>query len=180
MGGSTTQQIFAGMISVSIPMAILQSTSTQNDLVTAQWLICFVLMGFNLIQEPRNYLWTIATGLSLGLACLTKATAFIFALPFCVWFGILLIRKSLKTVVAGLAIGILVLLINAGFFMRNTLLFSNPLGSTVMFDNTNEIHTFSALASNMIRNTALNFIDNQDALSRSILSWLQLLHENIF
>ena len=177
LGGNPGQQLLAGALSVSIPMAILQSTSTQNDLVVSQWLVCFVLMGLGLVQEPKNLLWVLGTGLSLGLACLTKATAFIFALPFCIWFGIILIRKSPGYIVSGLVIGILALGVNSGFLFRNIRLFSNPLGSTVMFDTTNQSHSIGGLASNMLRNTALNFADRQNPLFRGVLSGLQRLHQ---
>jgi hypothetical protein len=175
--GSFDQQILAGVVSATIPMAILQSTSTQTDLVLSEWLVCFVLMGINLNQEPKNRFWLIGTGLSLGLACLTKATALIFALPFCIWFGIFFVKGGLKNVIKGLLIAVLVLVINFGFLMRNYLLFSNPLGTGIMFQTANQIHTFGALSSNVIRNIALNFSDIQNPVFRGILSLLQLFHE---
>ncbi len=177
MGGTRDQQIMAGMLSISLPMAILQSTSTQSDLVVSQWLICFVVMGFGLMREPENYLWVLGAGLALGLACLTKATAFIFALPFCIWFGTSIVKKSLKNITAGLVIGILVLLLNSAFLIRNYQLFSNPLGTSVMFQTTNELHSLGGLASNVIRNTALNFTEKDNVIYQSTLGWLQILHQ---
>jgi hypothetical protein len=108
---------------------------------------------------------------------LTKATAYIFALPFGVWVGAFLIKKNPKNVARGLLIVALVVLVNSEFLIRNFLLFSNPLGTGQMFQMANQIHTFGALVSNLIRNTALNFADKQNPFFRSILSYLQLLHE---
>jgi hypothetical protein len=176
LGGSSDQQILAGVFCVSVPMLILQSTSTQNDLVVSQWVLCFIVMGLNLIEDLRNPVWIFAAGISLGLACLTKATAFIFVLPFCFWFGIVIIKKGLKNILTGVMIGFLALSINLGYLVRNTLLFSNPLGSTIMFYTTNEIHTIGGLVSNMIRNTALQFSGVNNSIAKGVLGWLQLLH----
>ena len=176
LGGRPYQQIFAGIISISIPMAILQSTSTQNDLVLSQYLICFVSLGISLIQRPQKYLWVCGVGLSLGLACLTKATAFIFALPFCIWFGILIIKNNAKNIITLLVIGVMALFLNSGFLIRNSLLFSNPLGSTIMFSTTNEAHSLGVLTSNVIRNSALNFSVKDNYYSEVMLGELQLIH----
>lgn len=68
---------------VTLPMGILQSTSTQNDYVVSFWLLTFVLFTIRYVRTSiPGYAY--ALGLSLGLAILTKAIAYIFALPFCV------------------------------------------------------------------------------------------------
>ncbi len=175
--GSPDQQILAGMISISIPTAILQATGTQNDLVVSLWLACFISMGVSLINEPENSLWVIGMGLSLGLACLTQAIAYILALPFCIWFGVILIQRNPKNITKGLMIAGLILLINSGFVIRNMLIFSNPLGTGINFQMASQIHSLAELASNVIRNLALNFTDNQNIISKGILSYLQLIHK---
>ncbi len=66
-------------------MAILQSSGTKNDLVSSLWLS----------RSPRScssFAIAVLTasrlliGLATGLALLTRPTAYLFALPFFVWF----------------------------------------------------------------------------------------------
>src|SRR5207249_2914067 len=67
--------------SASLPMAILQASSTQNDLVASLWLVCFV---YFLVRLVTAWKWTDAAlgGISLGLAMLTKVTSYLLAPPF--------------------------------------------------------------------------------------------------
>ena len=86
--GDAQLQAFAALIAVTLPMGILQSTSTQNDYVQAFWLVCFVYFGLGLLQEG-GWLYCAATAASLGLAWLVKGTGYIFGIPFliCLIFG---------------------------------------------------------------------------------------------
>lgn len=176
LGGNSTLQLLAGMVCVSIPMAILQSTSTQNDLVVSQYLVCFISTGILMLQTPKKWILGIVLGISLGIAGLTKATAWVFALPFCVWFGIDLVKSQRKNIVIGLIIGLLALGINGRFLFGNYSVYGNPLGSQVMFNTSNTTHSLQALASNAIRYTALNISVNEIGISRYATGWLYLLH----
>jgi hypothetical protein len=77
-------QLLSGLIAATIPMGILQSSSTQNDLVVSFWLVCFIVFGIMSARE-RSLAWIVLMSLSLGLAVLTKGTAYIFSAPF-FWF----------------------------------------------------------------------------------------------
>ena len=121
-------------------------------------------------------------GLALGLALFTKATAYIFALPFCVYYGIELLRKIKgRAFYLGAFIGVIALLINAGHYSRMWLVYQSLLGPTK--DYRNEIININVMSSNAIRNIALNFIPshddpgNQPEVNLYIRNWLQLLHK---
>lgn len=151
------QQLIAALLCASVPMVILQATSTQNDLVAAAWLTCFMVFAFSFIREPRNLFWAAATGLALGLALLTKSTVFIFALPISLWIAILVIRaEGLRSVVwrAGVVIVLAVAMVNLGHFTRNTITFGNPLGKDA--NTVNENLSLRGMAANAIRNIQLN------------------------
>jgi len=174
-------QIITALLCISIPMGLLQATSTQNDLVLACWLVCFVSLGLSLVKEP-TLLKAIPTGLALGLSILTKATAYVFALPFCVYFGIVLLRKAKgRAIYIGAVLGLLAILINIGHYSRIWLVYHSPLGPTE--DYTNELINLNAMTSNAIRNIALNFIpsqsgvDNPIELNQYVQSWLRLAHK---
>ncbi len=166
LGADRRGQVFSAAVSMTIPMGILQGSSTQNDYVAAFWLVCLVYFTFKLRanQTPWNAL---AAGAGLGLAILAKATAYIFAVPFLIWLGLGLFKsgwgKALQTI--GI-VAIISLALNFGHYLRNYDLFGNPLGLTAdvfstggqiqTFKYSNDIFTFSSLVSNSVRNIASN------------------------
>ena len=84
-GADARGQVFATVFAATIPMGILQSTSTQNDYAVSFWLVCFVYYGI-LIQKATKWQYVLAFGASLGLAFLTKGTAYLYAIPFFIFF----------------------------------------------------------------------------------------------
>lgn len=93
LGGRKIAQIATALICAGIPITVLQATSTQNDLTAAAWLIIFVNFGILLVKTP-SFRFAMLTGLGLGLAILTKTTSYIFALPFCIAFGLDLLQHQ--------------------------------------------------------------------------------------
>ncbi len=79
-------QWLGACITATIPMAILQSTSTQNDLVVSFFLLSSILFLFHFIQERGHFRHLIFMHMSLILALLTKGTAYIYALPVVLTF----------------------------------------------------------------------------------------------
>lgn len=136
LGGSAQQQLATAFYTCLIPMAIIQSNTTQNDIAVAFFIIAFVYCTILLLRRVTGILLLIA-GASLGLALLTKGTAYIFALPFCGWYLLGLIkeyRQPFKKVLGNAFLFALVpaiaILINSGYFYRNTFLTGSPLGTT--------------------------------------------------
>lgn len=97
LGARYWGQIFAAVAAGTLPMALLQASSTQNDLVCAFWLVCGAAAGLNTVRGTASGMpapasgagqpwWPVAaTGTSFGLALLTKGTAYPYALPFLLW-----------------------------------------------------------------------------------------------
>jgi hypothetical protein len=106
LGARYWGQTFAAVAAGTLPMALLQASSTQNDLAGAFWLVCGAAFGLNTLRgagpgtpEPASGAgcrwWPVAaTGTSFGLALLTKGTAYPYALPFLLWFGAALAWQS--------------------------------------------------------------------------------------
>lgn len=182
LGADVRGQIIAALLCASIPMGILQATSTQNDYVVAAWLVCFVVFGLLALQEAPRWSYIAGLGMALGLALLSKATAYLFAAPFCLLIGaVLLYRLRQRAIIPGMVIALAILALNAGHLTRNALLYGSPLAG---LDDivTNEIFTASATFSTMIRNTALHLplqtnIELIDRIGGLGLAWLRMLHE---
>jgi 4-amino-4-deoxy-L-arabinose transferase-like glycosyltransferase len=169
LGADWRGQVFAAVIAATIPMGILQASSTQNDLVVAFWLLCAISSLFAYQIQP-NWRDAAAAGASLGLAILTKGTAYVFALPFLLWFGIWGLRalhwQVWKPV---LLISLGVLLLNAAFYARNLSLFGSPLGPSDATDlYANGSFSPKALLSNVIRNLSLQIGTPSQSINASL------------
>ena len=154
-------QVFAAVFCATIPMGILQASSTQNDYAVGFWLVClayFVLLSIKNKNQPSLYFFV---GASLGLALLTKSSGYLYAFPFMVWFSLVKIWQSnwkwqgWKAI--GLATGV-ALLLNINHYWRNFNLFNSIIGAPDNFSVAYKIEVFSipTFISNVLRNLALH------------------------
>jgi hypothetical protein len=156
LGARREIQIAAAMLGAGIPMAVLQATAARNDLVLSAWLLSLVWFGLRWEKEPDSWLWSVGTGLSLGLAILTKATSFVYALPLGVLIGILVIKNGgvRPGVVRAGVVLLLTLGLNLGHFGRNLAFYMNPMG---IHDRVkNDSMSPAVFVSNSIRNIAIH------------------------
>jgi len=92
LGVGSRGQIFAAVFGVTIPMGILQGSSTQTDYVVSFWLVCFAY--YALLQKDHDQIrYSLATGIGLGLSILTKPTAYMYAFPFMAWISLSLVKS---------------------------------------------------------------------------------------
>lgn len=157
LGGSARAQTAAAALALTLPMGILQGSSAQNDHTVAFWLVCFVAFFLPLRKAPSPgslSAWLCA-GASLGLALLTKGTAYLYVVPFFFFTGVFLAARARR----GLAGRILVfaavaLALNLPHFIRNGEVFGSPLGPPQGLFN--RAFTPGALISNVLRNAAIH------------------------
>lgn len=175
LGADLRGQVHACVITATIPMGILQASSTQNDYVVSFWLVCFVFFGLLFKHNPsRSHM--IFSASSLGLALLTKGTAYIYALPFIVWFlisGVSTLRWKMGPLVVITAI--VVLALNLGHYQRNYHLFHNPLssGQTNYYNDHLSVPSF---VSNSARNLALHLGTRSQRINKILESPIAGLH----
>lgn len=160
LGAGRTGQLLTGFFAATIPMGILQGSSTQNDFVASFWLACFVYYQLRIFRsnKAKENCWPdiIGISLSLGFGLLTKGTIYIFVIPWLIWFFVSGLLKNQKRVFRYcLVIGLICLAVNAGFYTRNMMLFGHPL-SAGSEDYVNKGGIISNGISNVIRNTALH------------------------
>lgn len=160
LGADLRGQIFSAVVAVSLPVGILQATSTNNDMVLSFWLVCFTYYSLRVMSQDGARTEDLClAGSSLGLAILTKPTTFILATPVLLWlvFVVLKVHRSRAwkplLIVAGFTVAI-----NAGHSWRNYDLFGSILGpgasstaAAVTANFSNEILTIPSIASNVTR-----------------------------
>jgi 4-amino-4-deoxy-L-arabinose transferase-like glycosyltransferase len=178
LGASSRGQVLAAVISVTIPMGILQGSSTQNDYVVSFWLVCFTYFAI-LLKENGKPLYSFAVGASLGLAILTKATTYIYAFPFMVWIGLLLLKsRRIKGLILIALIVIIATAINFGQYTRNYDLYLNPLGPGKEGETkySNDIFTIPSVTSNVIRNIGLHIGTSFGRVNSILENGIYMLH----
>lgn len=128
---SRRTQYLGAMFVLTMPMAILQATSTQNDLMAAAWMAAFVYF----IMKPERDFWYAA--LALGLAVNTKGTAVLIVPAFAIGAWIYHSRRagwrSATIRFAGMAA--VALLLNIPFFVRNAMTFGSPAGEQALVNS---------------------------------------------
>jgi hypothetical protein len=138
LGANLRGQAVTAVVAATIPNGVLQASGNKNEALLG----CLLLASLYYALEKKAW----ALGLAVGLACLTKGTAYLFAGPIVALFA----PRLIPAAVLG------VLIVNGPFYTRNLELSGSPLG----FDSAqadgkyvwrNEPLGWKALASNLIR-----------------------------
>ncbi|WP_424098949.1 glycosyltransferase family 39 protein [Moorena producens] len=180
LGATIRGQIFAAVVAATIPMGILQGSSTQNDYVVSFWVVCLAYLIILTIKSRVSWITIVGVGATMGMAIVTKATAYIYTLPLFIWFSLIMIKRLRwrwwKPI---LMVGIIVIFINLGHYIRNFDLYGTPIATaSEELRYTNEIFTTSVLVSNILRNIGLHLgtpIGIINAISNKIINLFHLV-----
>lgn len=160
------------LVCASVPMAIMQSTTTQTDLVVTFWLVCFTYFIFRTDNYTKSDIFWLAASIGLGIS--TKPTAIIFGFPLVIVLLIRIVRYQLKVsskdnsrlnliqILVQAFIKILPLLffgllLSMPNYWRNLQTFGSFLGNDG--NNTkNSLLGLSQMISNILKNIAINFV----------------------
>lgn len=179
LGSKPVGQTISAVVCATIPLGVLQSSTTQNDYVVTFWFMCFVSNVLRELTQPSTLRTTLEIGGSLGLSILTKPIAYMYGFPFFLLFlGSLVYRRSIKAWVS-LAIGILpVLLLNANHWWRNYAVWGHPLGVTGDVAR-NKLLTLSSFISILSKNIAINIAIPNQTFNDTVLKLLEIIHQAI-
>ncbi len=180
LGANQRGQVFAAVFAATLPMGILQASSTQNDYAVCFWVVSFVSCGLAGMSAGITLSNTLKIGATLGLALLTKTTAYIFSLPFIIWFIIVGIKRyHQKMLPPILIIAVVTILLNIGHYWRNYDLFGYAIGAPESFTKEYKIETFTiqTFLSNIIRNLAMHTGTSISRINGLIVAVVKLLHK---
>lgn len=157
-------QILAAVIAVTLPVGLLQGSSTQGNLIVAFWLLAFVVFTLTYFRTPTS-VGLVCCGLAFGFALLSKGTAYaiIPAVAATLWLcGIVRTtgyRCRTKLVCTGMGVVLVALVVNGGHYTRNWDLWRHPLGpmNNPVHSHVNEQIGVFILMANLIRNAALHW-----------------------
>ncbi len=176
LGGELRAQVFSAVACATIPMGILQGSSTQTDYVGSFWMVCFVYYGLLAIEDRKRITHVPEVGTSLGLAILSKGTAYFYAFPFGIWFVLITFKHfGWKVWKPYLFIGIIALMINLGHYHRNFEVFNSILGTSG--DYKLGVFSIPILISNTIKNLALHMSTPVRSVNLVIIQGIVLFHK---
>ena len=177
LGAELKGQVFAAVVATTIPMGILQASNTQNDYVLAFWLVCLAYYTLSAAQSIKKISWTnyFYVGSSIGLAILTKGTAYFYVFPFVIWLCIVYIKHiGWQAWKPTLIIGCISLSLNICHYLRNYNLFASPFGEPGVYKN--EILGINVLISNILRNLALHLGTPVGLWNGKLNKLIQIIH----
>lgn len=158
-------QYLSILIATTIPMVVLQSSSTQNDVVVSFFIVMTAHFLIKNLQE-NTASSALFSGISIGEAILTKGTAYVFLFPICMYWGIMKLIKVYKKEIKFLPqLSLLTLLfvpflaICGSFYYRNLILIGSPLGVSkeLFYVYNNQSHSLPSFLSVIFRNFSLHF-----------------------
>jgi len=180
LGAGRKGQFFASLLCATIPMNILQATSTQNNIVFGFFLAAFVFFCLELVAADEKTSCAFWAALALGCALNTKGLALMLAVPFLFflsfssrirWTGIL--RWG------GLFLLVLGILL-AGTITRNSQLYHRPFPTDAETSNlVNREIDAPSFFSNLTRNAALHLATPSFKINRALEALVEKGHAMI-
>jgi hypothetical protein len=152
-------QLITGLLAATIPMGILQSSTTQNDLVVAAFCLAFLyfmILSVNQLSPEKIGF----AGISMGLALLSKGTAYLYCAAIGTVYGLYLMIKSggkTKVRIFMRLVGVIsiALILNSGHITRIISSSSNEFISDNQEIVVNKV-SLVITGANLIRNSAIH------------------------
>ncbi|MGH9379996.1 MAG: ArnT family glycosyltransferase [Thermoanaerobaculia bacterium] len=180
LGAGPRGRLLSAVFAATIPMAVLQASSTQNDLVATLWAVVFVLFCLRSRRRDGRADLLLAGG-AFGLLLLTKHTAAVIVLPFVLWWAVPRPVGGPRRRALAAALTIAVLL-NTGHWVRNTRLFGNPLAPASEAGVPRYVNPDpdpATVVSNLLRNGAAHVAGPWTVWNRRVEALIGGLHERL-
>jgi len=161
MGANTRLQLMISFLASTLPMGLLQSSTTQNDLVVGMFCLSFLYFMI-LVREQNTPENAVFAAFSMGLALLTKGTGYIFCAGIGSVYGIYALITSrkesiFKNFLVLISIVGIALLINAGHIIRLIDYSSEQFAAEnqhIIVDKISVVNTWSNLLRNGVMHLA--------------------------
>jgi len=166
LGASRRGTALARLTAATLPIGILESTSTQNDLVVTFFLLCVAerLLAWRMSRRMEDAGFM---AIALGLALATKGTAYLIGFPLGLWFLAEILPAGRRGAGLLFACGLLLFLPNLPSYIRNLAYSGSPVGTIGRFSNNAE-YGLGPLVVNGARNLAVNLATTDRALNQKI------------
>lgn len=131
LGANRKGQLLATVFAASVPLGVLQATSTQNDYVVAFWGVCVAYLVTLSFGKRLACNELVLLGLALGLGVLTKVTFFAYGAPLMGGYLLSSIRQAgfRRTLTTSIVLAALVIGLNLPTWFRNLTTYGGIYGS---------------------------------------------------
>ena len=171
--------LLTAVYAATIPMGIVQASSTMTDYVVALWLVATAGEVIGMARDPSPGGAVVYAGAGAGLAMVTKPTAapYLLALFLLAVVGVWRARP-VRIPWAATAVGLVLLLaLNLGAWTRNTMIYGDPLsGGDQLSVHANQVRDVRGLVSNTVRNVALHLGTPSPHLNKALTLGVLELH----
>jgi hypothetical protein len=174
LGANRRGQLIAAVAVATLPEGILEASGAMNTYVGAFWIVVAV---YYLLRWNARQSWgdAFALGSAIGLAVLTKGTAYVFlpcVLLACWWIGSATARKRLLARLPLLFV--IILALNGPLYLRNYKLSGSPLGFTSPLGDDPERQyanghiSAQVTVANIVKNLSLHLATPVDIINRNV------------
>lgn len=129
LGGGGRARLFAGLFLATLPNAVIQASNTESSNIVAFWTVATASLFLDWL-ENRDRETMLKIGACIGLAILSKGSAYITAFPFVLAIAFFCLRKPRALLIQGLAAALIVVSLNAPHLARTYAAYGSPVGGT--------------------------------------------------
>lgn len=181
LGANRNGQIISIVFAATIPMGIVQASSTLTDYVVAFWMICIAVEILSLQPKRSIIIEAGVMSTAAGLAILTKPIAYAYLLPLALYAAFRLIRISNWKVLLGtsiLAVS-LVGILNFGHFNRMFYTYGSLFPEDQVSRHSNQMKNLKGLTSNVLRNIGLHVGTPSPHINKGMYIVIEKIHDLI-
>ncbi|MBI3666826.1 MAG: hypothetical protein HY236_11495 [Acidobacteria bacterium] len=177
LGAGARGQVIAAVFCATIPNGILQASGAKNECLLSLWLAAMVYFAlrFSIVEM----------GLSLGLALMTKGTAYLFAPAMLIAIFLPVLRQERNSLLRAAPVVVLcVLTLNGPQYWRNFVFSGSVLGydsahGDGFFRWRNEPLGLRPTVSNLLRNLAVHLGARSPAWNQGVYDFVARVHRRL-
>ena len=178
LGASAKGQWLSAFFILTLPIIVLQATGSKNDIVLGFFFAAMVVFVIESSSQECDWSSRVALGLSVGLGMMTKGTFPFYALIFLIWLFVNMLQHSgWKQTLLFIGVGLLIVLaLNGGHWIRNTLTFGSPFYTGYEDTLINDRFGLRVTISNLTRNIAVQLNGKYGVINIAVERAVRQIH----
>lgn len=178
LGAGRRGQLLAAVFAATLPMGIVQASSTTTDYLVALWVLAAASETLTLRERGLSPAIMIFLGLAAALGLATKPTAAAYLVPIGAYAAYLLFGRHRSLVAvrwAAVAAG-LVILVNAGHLGRNLVTYGSLFDPAQVAIHNNQLRDPRGVISNVLRHAGLEAGTPSPHINKALALGVQWVH----